>query len=86
MIELTSNIAIFTGGILSGIYIYAKYHEPKVIEWEYKYLWNPLKKFIRKLLRKSNRIVAWAEAPAKHGSPDEDFIAGQIKVHGDVWK
>ncbi len=86
LIELSSFTAIFTGGILSGMYIYAKYHEPKVIEWEYKHLWNPLKRAVRNLLRKSKRIVAWAEQPSKHGTPDEDWITGQVKVFGDVWR
>lgn len=86
LIELSSFTAIFTGGILSGIYIYAKYHEPKIIEWEYKHLWNPLKRAIRKLLRKSNRFMAWLNKPAKHGKPDADFITGQVRVFGDVWR
>lgn len=61
-------------------------HKEKVIAWEYKHLWNPLKKAIRNQLRKSKRIVAWAEKPAKHGKPDAEFIAGQVKVFGDVWQ
>ena len=60
-------------------------HETKVIAWENKVISNA-KKTIRKHLRKSKRIVAWAEKPAKHGKPDADFIAGQIKVFGVVCK
>lgn len=87
METLISFPAIFTAGALSGLWIYAYRHKrDAIVEWEYKHLWNPLKKSIRKLLRKSKRIVAWAETPAKHGIPDADFIEGQIKVYGDAWK
>jgi hypothetical protein len=72
--------------IAMAICIWGYANKDKVIAWEYKYLWNPLKKAIRKLLRKNEKIVAWAESPAKHGKPDEDFIEGQIKVYGDAWK
>ena len=86
LIELSSFTSIFTGGILSGIYIYAKFHEPEVTAWEYKHLWNPLRRAIRKFLQKNNRLMAWLNKPAKHGSPDTEWITGQIKVFGDVWK
>lgn len=68
---LTSWTAIITAGCVSALFMYlfiCKRRE--VIDWEYKHLWNPLKRAIQKLLRKSNRIVAWAEKPAKHGKPN----------------
>lgn len=84
---LTSWTAIIIAGCVSALFMYLLICKRReVIDWEYKHLRNPLKRAIRKLLRKSSRIVAWAEKPAKHGRPDADFIAGQIKVHGDVWK
>ena len=87
METLISFPAIFAAGALSGLWIYAyKHKHDAIVEWEYKHLWNPLKKLIRKLLRKSKRIVAWAETPVKHGKPDKDWITGQIKVFGDVWR
>lgn len=87
METLISFPAIFTAGALSGLWIYAyKHKRDAIVEWEYKHLWNPLKKSIRKLLRKSDRIVAWAEKPTKHGIPDEKWIAGQVKVFGDAWR
>lgn len=80
-------VATFTGGILSGICIYGFFHEKKVIEWEYKHIWNPLKRKIRSKLIKNKRFMAWLNAPAKHGKPDEDWITGQVKVFGDdMWR
>lgn len=91
---LTSWTAIITAGCVSALFMYlliSRYKE--VIDWEAEHIWSrydamcdKLKRFIRRQLRKSSRIVAWAEKPAKHGKPDADFIAGQIKVHGDVWR
>lgn len=65
--------------------IYGFKHENKVIAWENQVI-GKTKRFIRNQLRKSKRIVAWAEKPAKHGKPDAEFIAGQVKVFGDVWQ
>jgi predicted membrane chloride channel (bestrophin family) len=72
--------------IAMAMFIWGYANKDKVIAWEYKHLWNPLKEAIRKLLRKNEKIVAWANEPAKHGRPDADFVAGQVKVYGDVWK
>lgn len=41
-------------------------HEEKVAKWEQKQ-WARFKRFIRRQLRKSDRIVAWAEKPTKNG-------------------
>ena len=60
-------------------------HRDKVIEWERRQI-AKFKRWLRKQLRKSDRIVAWAEKPAKHGKPDSEFITGQVKVFGDVWE
>ena len=60
-------------------------HRDKVIEWERRQI-AKFKRWLRKRLRKSDRIVAWAEKPAKHGKPDSEFITGQVKVFGDVWE
>lgn len=68
-----------------ALLIWGYLHEEKVVVFE-KEIIVRAKRNIRRLLRKSSRIVAWAEKPTKHGRPDEDFIAGQIKVHGDVWR
>ena len=68
-----------------ALLIWGFYNESKVAEWERKQF-AKIKRFIRRQLRKSPRIVAWAEKPTKHGRPDADFIAGQVKVFGDVWK
>ena len=68
-----------------ALLIYGYMHKKKVIAWENR-VFSKAKRNIRKLLRKSKRIVAWAETPAKHGRPDADFIEGQIKVYGDAWK
>lgn len=86
LIELSSFTSIFTGGILSGIYIYAKFHEPEVTAWEYKHLWNPLKEWVRNILVSNKRFMAWLNKPAKHGSPDTEWMTDQIKVFGDIWK
>ena len=68
-----------------ALLVYAYMHEEKVIAWENRVI-RKAKRFIRTQLRKSDRIVAWAETPAKHGRPDEEWITGQVKVFGDVWK
>lgn len=68
-----------------ALLIYGYIHESKVISWENRVI-GKTKRFIRRQLRKSKRIVAWAEKPAKHGRPDADFIEGQIKMFGDVWR
>lgn len=68
-----------------ALLIYGYRHEEKVIAWEQK-MFRKAKRFIRRQLRKSDRIVAWAEKPTKHGRPDADFIAGQVRVFGDVWR
>ena len=65
--------------------LYGFTHEAKVVALEKK-MWRNFKSFLRRQLRKSKRIVAWAEKPAKHGKPDAEFIAGQVKVFGDVWE
>ena len=57
----------------------------KIAAWERRQL-ERFKLWFRRQLRKSPRIVAWAAKPAKHGKPDSDWIEGQIKVFGDVWK
>lgn len=93
MIELASFTAIYTGGILSGFLIYAHHHEEKFILWEDKHiiaplrrLWQRIKRFIRKSLKSNVRFMAWLNKPVKHGRPDANFIEGQIKVFGDVWR
>ena len=42
--------------------------------------------YIVRKLKNSNRFMKWMNEPEKHGKPDEDWITGQIKVFGDVWK
>lgn len=56
----------------------------KIAEWERR-VWARFKRWLRTQLRKSDRIVAWAEKPTKHGRPDEEWIAGQVQVWGD-WR
>ena len=80
-IALSSAFELFAIALV----VYGYVHEDKVIAWENRVI-RKTKRFIRIQLRKSNRIVALAEKPAKHGRPDADFIEGQIKVHGDVWR
>ena len=58
---------------------------PKVVAWERR-MWSSFKKWLRRQLRKSKTIVAWAEKPTKHGTPDMAWIEGQVKVYGDEWR
>ena len=60
-------------------------NKDKIAQWE-RMMWEKFKRFLRRQLRKSKRIVAWANKPVKHGSPDADWIAGQVRVFGDVWR
>lgn len=57
----------------------------KIAEWERR-VWAKFKRWLRTQLRKSPRIVAWAEKPAKYGTPDMAWIEGQVKVYGDEWR
>ncbi|MBE7027372.1 MAG: hypothetical protein E7410_07445 [Ruminococcaceae bacterium] len=93
MTQLASFTAIYTGGILSGLLIYAFFKEPKIIAWEdnvlfpfLRRLWQRICRFIRRRMKSNARFIAWLNKPVKHGKPDADFIAGQIKVFGDVWR
>lgn len=87
METLISFPAIFTAGALSGLWIYAYRHKrDAIVAWEYKHLWNPLKEWVCNLLVNNKRFMAWLNKPQKHGRPDEDWITGQIKVFGDVWR
>lgn len=91
---LTSWTAIITAGCVSALFMYLLiFRYKEVIDWEAEHIWETiddfkikLKRFIRSQLRKNPRIVAWAQTPAKHGRPDADFIEGQVKVYGDVWR
>ena len=93
MIELTSFTAIFTAGMLTEVFIIACFFNEKFIAFEDKYIFVPLRHLRRRIRRfivscmKSNaRFMAWLNKPAKHGKPDSEWITGQIKVFGDVWK
>lgn len=93
MIDLTSDIAIFTGGMLAHAFIAACFFNKKFIAFEDKYifpplrrLWRRINRFIRSRLKSNARFMAWLNKPQKHGKPDADFITGQVKVFGDVWK
>lgn len=90
MIDLTSDIAIFTGGMLAELFIIACFFNKKFIAFEDKYiflplrrLWRGINRFIRSHLKSNARFMAWLNKPQKHGKPDEDFITGQVKVWGD---
>ena len=37
-------------------------------------------------LKANERFMKWLNKPVKHGSPDADWIAGQVRVFGDVWR
>ena len=62
-----------------ALLLYGFKHEAKVVAWEKK-MWRSFKNFLRRQLRKSDRIVAWAEKPAKHGKPDYQFRLDQAGV------
>ena len=74
--------AIEFTAIILFIYLYTR--KDKLIAWEVKQI-AKAKRFIRRQLRKSDRIVAWAEKPTKHGRPDDEWITGQIQVWGE-WR
>jgi hypothetical protein len=80
-IALSSAFELFAIALV----VYGYLHEDKVIAWENRVI-GKTKRFIRRQLRKSKRIVAWAEKPAKHGRPDMAWIEGQVKVYGDEWR
>jgi hypothetical protein len=70
--------------IAMAVFIWGYANKEKVIAFEI-IVWSKFKRWLRTQLRKSEKIVAWANTE-KHGRPDADFIAGQVKVYGDVWK
>lgn len=53
--------------------------EKRVITFERR-AFRTIKEFIRRQLRKSKRIVAWAEKSEKHGKPDYQFRLDQAEV------
>lgn len=61
-IMLSSLFELFAIALL----IYGYMHEEKVIAWENRVIRNA-KRFIRRQLRKSDKIVAWAEKPTNNG-------------------
>jgi hypothetical protein len=71
--------------IAMAVFIWGYANKEKVIAFEI-IVWSKFKRWLRRQLRKSDKIVAWAEKPTKHGRPDADFIEGQVKVYGDVWR
>lgn len=90
MIDLTSDIAIFTGGMLAHAFIAACFFNKNFIAFEERYiftplhrLWRGISRFIRFRLKNNTRFMAWLNKPQKHGKPDVDFITGQVKVWGD---
>jgi hypothetical protein len=91
---ITSWVAIATFGFFTALFMYLLiFRYKEVLDFEAKHIWSrydavcdKAKRFIRNLLRKSDKIVAWAAKPTKHGKPDEDWITGQIRVFGDAWK
>lgn len=86
-IYLLMNLIVlgFIQASVATLLVYFFCINPVVVAWERR-MWTKLKKLVRRQLRKSKRIVAWAETPAKHGSPDEEWIAGQVRVFGDEWR
>ena len=91
---LISYPMILLSGLLSAYWIYLyKNKRTQLIAWERKHIWvhyDRLKahicRFIRNRMRSNARFMAWLNKPQKHGKPDDEWIAGQIKVFGDVWK
>ena len=91
---LTSWVAIITAGCISALFMYLLiFRYKEVIDWEAEHIWSKYdelcaraKTAIRNLLRKSDKLVKWANQPTKHGRPDRDFISGQVKTFGDVWR
>ena len=91
---LTSIPAILLAGALSGYTIWLwKYRHAELLAWERKHIWvhyDRLKArfccFIRNRMKSNARFMAWLNKPQKHGKPDVEWIAGQIKVFGDVWR
>lgn len=78
-------VKAFLEAILVVSLLYLFCFENDVAKWERR-VWARFKRFIRRQLRKSKRIVAWAEKPTKHGTPDMAWIEGQVKVYGDEWR
>lgn len=93
MFDLTSFTAIFTAGMLTEVFIFACFFNKKLITLENKYiiaplsrLWHRICRFIRNRLKSNERFMKWLNKPQKHGKPDAEWIEGQIKVFGDVWR
>lgn len=91
---LTSWVAIATSGFFSALFAFLfVFRYKQVLEWEAKCIWSRydalcrrIRLFIAKRMKSNARFMAWLNKPQKHGKPDADWIEGQIKVFGDVWK
>ncbi len=94
MCELIADIArdASIALIALAVYINRKRLNEFLIKWEDEYIFERFRVFKRKLhikiakkLRANKRLMAWLEKPRKHGRPDDEWIAGQIKVWHD-WR
>lgn len=56
--------------------LYGYIHEEKVIAWENRVI-GKTKRFIRRQLRKSDRIVAWAAKPTKKAMRQNELFTNK---------
>ena len=68
-----------------ALLIWGFYNESKIAEWERKQ-YKKFRRWLAKKLISNKKFMAWLNAPAKHGKPDAEWIEGQVKVFGDMWK
>lgn len=82
-IYLLMNLIVlgFIQASVATLLVYIFCINPVVIAWERRQ-WAKLKRFLRRQLRKSKRIVAWAESDKS----DFEWATGQVKLYGDVWR
>lgn len=68
-----------------ALFIWGFYNESEIAEWERKQ-YKKFRRWLAKKLISNKKFMAWLNAPAKHGRPDAEWIEGQVKVFGDMWK
>lgn len=94
MCELIAGAAMDVSIVLIAlaVYINRKRLNEFLVKWEDEHIFARFREFKRKLhikiankLKSNERFMAWLEKPRKHGRPDDEWIAGQIKVWHD-WR
>ncbi len=95
MLELIAGIGTDLSVLLLAVIVYINREKLNdiLVRWEDRYIISKFRRIKRRVhlkiasaLKANERFMKWLNKPVKHGSPDADWIAGQVRVFGDVWR